>query len=309
MVRLSNEAKIGLTVIGALIVAFIGYRIMRDVPMFRQNLMIEATFDRVDGLNPGSYVYINGVKVGSVNRINLQQDEVTISMTIDLNNPIPRGSVAYLRPIDMLGSKAIVIERGNSSENVEYGGEIKGVYVESMVETLKDQGEVLGDDIKQSFGNFNTMLERLNQVVSDKNRDEFSATLKNLRIATRQISGLMQERRDEMGESAEHLRNVLQNVDTLSTRNRERIENTLRQLETSSEDLTVVTQNLQTTTEELNTLLKKINNGDGSLGRMVNDPSLYNNLDTLSVEMKKLIRNVQDDPARYLKNMRLIEVF
>jgi phospholipid/cholesterol/gamma-HCH transport system substrate-binding protein len=107
---------------------------MQDIPMFRQSHRVYATFQRVDGLNPGSYVYVNGVKVGSVKNVDLtRSDSVRIAMNIDLANKIPKGSVAILKPMDLLGSKAVIIEKSNRREYVKHGGEIEGDYIEGMM--------------------------------------------------------------------------------------------------------------------------------------------------------------------------------
>ena len=310
MARLSNEFKVGITVIGAILVAFIGFRVMRDVPLFRQSNQIKATFSRVYGLNPGSYVYINGVKVGSVKKVNLMRtDSVSIVMSLDLDTAIPKGSVAYIRPVDLLGSKAIVIERSRNKENVSYGGSIQSVYVEGMVETLKDKGDKLGGDISQSFGKFNDLMERLNKVINEKNRSQLSQTLVNLQQTSSQISDLMKERQDELNRSILHANNILSNVDTLSTSRRDDLDSLIVNLRSASSELDVLSGELTHTTNGLNEMLDKINSGKGSMGKLVNDPSLYQHLDSLSSELTKLVRGVNEDPGRYLKHMRLVDVF
>jgi hypothetical protein len=76
----------------------------------------------------------------------------------------------------------------------------------------------------------------------------------------------------------------------------------LKELETLSQDL-------NKTNGELQEILTKINNGEGSLGKMVNDPALYDNLESMTREMDSLIKNINENPRKYLKHMRLIEVF
>jgi len=310
LARLSNEFKVGLTVIGAVLVAFVGFRTMRDVPLFRQSNQIKAKFSRVYGLNPGSYVYINGVKVGSVKKVNLMRtDSVSIVMSLDLDTDIPKGSMAYIRPVDLLGSKAIIIERSDSRENVPYGGSIQGKYVEGMVETLKDKGDKLGGDISQSFGKFNDLMERLNMVIDKKNRSQLSQTLVNLQTTSSKISNLMEERQDELNNSILHANSILKNIDTLSTSRREDLDSLIVNLRNASSELEVLSGDLKHTTTGLNEILDKINNGEGSMGKLVNDPSLYQHLDSLSSELTRLVRGINEDPGRYLKHMRLVDVF
>lgn len=310
MARLSNELKIGLTVIGAILLAFIGFRYMQDVPLFRQGNLVYATFHRVDGLNPGSYVYVNGVKVGSVKEVRLTEDDsVRIGMNINERKYVPKGSVAILKPTDLLGSKAVVIQKGDSQQYVQSGDEIDGKYIEGMMSTLKEKGDKLGGDISNSFDHFNRLLERLNKVVDEPNRTELQATLKNLRSSTRRIARLFENKEQEIAGSIDHAQNFLKNLDTLSTSREEEIKNTIGNLEKASEELKYLTDDLRGTNTELNTLLKKINRGEGSVGRMVNDPSLYQNLDTLAINLKKLSREFNEKPERFLQYMRMVEIF
>jgi len=80
-------------------------------------------------------------------------------------------------------------------------------------------------------------------------------------------------------------------------------------LDKSLKQIERLSTELEQTGSKLNDILTKVNNGDGTLGKLVNNPSLYNNLDSLSAEMKTLIKNINEDPRKYLKHMRLIEVF
>lgn len=308
--KLSNEAKVAITIVAALIVAFFGFRLMNDMPIFRQSQKVVTYFDKVDGLTTGSYVYIHGVKVGSVNRIELiARDSVKVSMNFDLDLEIPKNSVAKLESSGLLDEKVIVVEPGDSQENVDYGDTIKGVYSGGMMETLKDEGQKLSDDVSQSFGKLNTLLEKLNTVISEDNQARIDNILVDLKATTDEISGMMKNKRGELESSIDHANNFLANLDTLSTTNRTRIDSVLTGLDNSLRRIESLSSELEKTGSRLNDILTKVNNGDGTLGKLVNNPSLYNNLDSLSAEMKQLVKNINEDPRKYLKHMRLVEVF
>lgn len=308
--KLSNEAKVAITITAALIVAFIGFRVMNDVPIFRQAQQVTTYFDKVDGLSTGSNVYLKGVKVGSVKRIELiSKDSVKVTLNFNLGVEIPKNSVARLESSGLLDDKAILLEPGDSSENVEYGDTIKGVYSGGMMETLKDEGQKLSDDVSQSFEKLNALLEKLNTVMSDDNRSNIDGILVDLKSTTDEISVLMKNKRGELESSIDHANNFLANIDTVSTNNKARIDSVLVGLDKSLKRVERLSGELEQTGSKLNEILTKVNNGDGTLGELVNNPSLYHNLDSLSAEMNQLIKNINEDPRKYLKHMRLIEVF
>lgn len=310
MAKVSNEAKIAITIIVAIIVAFLGFRTMRDMPLFRQSHILYSYFERVDGLTAGNYIHINGVKVGSVKEISLiNYDSVRVSLSFNLGVKIPKGSVAYLESSGLFDEKAVVIRRGDSPENMEYGETIKGVYQGGMMETLQGEGEKLSGDISESFNRLNSLLEQLNNTVGKQNQAKIDDILTGIQGTASEMNQLMQRKRSELENSIDHANRFFANLDTVSTENKENVDSVLVSMNRSLQQLERVSGELEKTASGLNEVLSKINNGKGSLGKLVNDPSLYNNLDSLSVEMKTFIKNVNDDPRKYLKHMRLIEVF
>lgn len=308
--KISNELKVALTILAAIVLGFVGYRVMSDLPLFRQSKVIHSYFERTDGLTPGNYIYINGVKVGSVKKMELMNgDSVAVTMSFDLGIEIPKNSVAYLESSGLLDEKAIIVERGDAKQNLEYGDYIKGEYRGGMMETLKQEGEQLSEDVSESFEKLNRFLAKLNTTLSDENKGKIDTVLQNLKTTSDQISNLFEQKQADIESSINHAKQFLANVDTLSERNKARVDSVLLGLDNSLNELEKLSKDLNKTNSELNEILIKINNGEGSLGKMLNDPSLYNNLESLTSEMNSLVKNINEDPRKYLKHMRLIEVF
>lgn len=308
--KITNELKVALTILAALIVGFIGYRVMSDLPLLRQSNVIHSYFERADGLTPGNSVYINGVRVGSVKRLELVHgDSVEVTMNFDLDVDIPKNSVAYLESSGLLDEKAIIVERGDAEENLQYGDTMKGVYRGGMMETLKQEGEQLSEDVSESFEKLNGLLAQLNTMLDDKTKGKVDSVIQNLQNTTQNISGILENKREDMEASIEHAHQFLANVDTVSARNKSRVDSVLTGLDRSLNELEMLSRDLKKTNAELNEILTKINNGEGSLGKMLNDPTLYDNLESLSGEMNSLVKNINENPRKYLKHMRLIEVF
>lgn len=307
---MSNELKVGITVILAIIAGYIGFRFMSDMPVFRQSHEIITTFDRVDGLGTGNLVYMNGVKIGSVKRIDLTPDHrVRVTLSIELDIDIPDDSVALLTSIGLLDGKAIVIQRGSSAQPIGYSGEIEGIYVDTMMETLAEKGQELGDDITDSFTELNQFLMQLNSTLDEENRQAIGQAITNIEVTTGTVSELLTSRQKELEEAIISANQMLAQLDTLITDSRPHADTLMVNLKESSEDLKKISKELDETVNHLNQILLKINEGDGTLGRMVNDPSLYQNADSLSIELRNLIKGINENPGRYLRHMNLIEVF
>ncbi|CAN5189196.1 MlaD family protein [soil metagenome] len=308
--NISSEAKVGITVLLAAIAAVVGFRFMSDYPILRQSQEVNTVFERVDGLGTGSQVFVRGVKVGSVSRVQLTAaDSVQISMRLDMPHPLPIGSVAYLTSLGLIEGKSIVIELGDSPQEVEHGEFIEGVYVESMMETLGKRGEELGGDLSSTFTELNQFLAQLNETLDDDARVTLNQTLQSASSATERIAEILEGKQTEIDNAIVSGSSMLAQLDTLATDNRPRVDSLMVSLEKNLNDLEQIRIELEGATTGLNQIIDKINNGEGTLGKMVNDPTVYDNLDELTKELSELVKGINENPGRYLRHMSIIEIF
>lgn len=310
MKKLSNEIKIGLTIACAILIAIIGFRFMQDMPVFRQSNILNTHFDRVDGINIGSSILMSGVKVGTVRNITLVgPDSVHVVLNINNDNGIPKGSVALIQSVDIIGNKAITIRRSDRDELIEDGGYIEGHYDEGFMGEVRSYSENIVPNVAESTENLSSLLQQLDRVMLEGGSRDVEQILHHLNRTTQNVDRLVSEKERELSQAMNSLQNILANVDTLSTGRDEQLDSLLTNLETTGKDLSKITAELSDISSELNITMKKINNGDGSLGKLINDPSLYENLDTLTSNMNKLIIEMNDNPNEFLKHLRLIDIF
>ncbi len=307
---MSNELKVGLTVLLAIAAAYIGFRYMSDMPIFRQTHEVVTEFDRVDGLGVGNVVYMNGVKIGSVINIELtRESRVRVVLSIELDVDIPVDSHARLTSIGLLDGKAIVIERGVSDQYVKFGGTIEGTYVDTMMEALADRGQELGDDISESFTELNQFLLKLNKTLNEENRLSIGQSIHNIESTTNAVSQVLTSRQKELEDAISSANRILAQLDTMVDDSRPQADTLMANLKESSKDLKKISKELDQSVDQLNQILVKINNGNGTIGQLLNDPSLYQNADSISVELHKLLKGINENPGRYLRHMTLIELF
>ncbi|MCH8567054.1 MAG: MlaD family protein [Balneolales bacterium] len=306
---MNNEIKVVITIFIAIVVGIIGYRFMSEIPLFSQTYELHATFDRVDGLVTGSAVLMQGVKVGTVRRISFtDNDSLRVDMSFSFGRKLNEGSVAYIRTVQLV-DKAIEIERSSSSAMLESGSGIKGVYDDGLLGALSELSERAAPSVEQSVESLSSVLSQVDSMLLEGGRDDIAATLSSLNQSVEAIRQVLAARAGEIDESILLIRNTLQNMEGITSGQEEKIEQILANLETSSNELNVVVKDAGELTRELSEIMKKVNEGEGSLGRLVNDPSLYNNLDSLSYNLNELIKNFNDNPRHFLKHMRLIDIF
>lgn len=308
--KLNSEVKIGITVFLAAVAAVIGFRFMSDIPVFRTSQQIYTTFERVDGLGTGSQVLLRGVRVGSVNEVMLtESDSVRVRMRIDLSKPIPKDTKAYLTSLGIIEGKSIVLELGESDETIDESGKIEGFYIDSIMDTFSSQGEEFAGDISNSFTELNDFLQQLNSTLDDDARNNLSETFTNVENTTRNISDLLDEKKSELDEAIQSGNSMMNELDTMATTNRPKVDSLMTSLEYNVRELEKVRVEIESASANLNQILEKINSGEGTLGKLVNDPAMYENLDELSVELKELVKGINEEPGRYLKHMSIFELF
>ncbi len=301
----SNEVKIGLTVIGAILVGVLGFRIMRDVPLFRNSNTFVSNFPKVDGLTSGKNIFLNGVDIGTVKDIRLlSNDSVQVSLNVGLGLKVPVDSKAYIRSTDLLGSKAIVIKQGTSNHYLQNGDYIKGIYDEGMMGVFQEKGLSIGDKVAELSDKLNKLVGDANHLLV-KNDTNLTSTLTNLKQTSDNVNKLIKNKNSDIAKSLGHLKNILGNADTISTNNKTRIDSLIERLNSSSIQLEKLSKQLTETSTQMNMLLKKINSGEGTLGKLVNDPSLYNNLDSLTFNLKTIVKHLDKYPQKYLKNVKI----
>jgi phospholipid/cholesterol/gamma-HCH transport system substrate-binding protein len=292
------------------LVAVIGFRFMRDVPIFRQTLEVSTTFDRGDGISQGSIVNISGVKVGSVRNVRLTpENRVRVVMRLDGDVRIPDNSVAQLTSLGIVEGKSIVIRLGDSERMIDFGDEIEGIYIESMTEVLGSRSEEIAGDVSESLSELNIFLRQLNATFDDETRTTLDETLINASKATQQIASVLEGKQAEINNAIDAGSRMLSQLDTLATDSRPRVDSIMVSIEKNVSELEQLRVELESATVNLNEILEKINNGDGTLGRLVNDPSMYENLDELTKEINNLVKGINENPGRYLRHMSIIDLF
>lgn len=302
--KLSNEIKIGITVVAAVLIGVIGFRIMRNVPLFNNGRELYARFAKVDGLVEGRKILFNGVEIGSISSVSLTpSDSVVVGMAITNDMPIPVDSRALIRATDFLGSKAIVIEKGKSSRYADNGSYLVGVYDEGAISELQEKGLSLGDKVAEVSENLSTVLKNVNATLTKQFQKDIQQSVATLDYLLKSANTIVAENRMEIKKSVQSLQNSLASIDTLTNENRPEISKALKNLNEQLEQLETLTTSLEKTSDELGILIEKINRGEGTLGKLVNDPSLYTQMDSLALSLQRLIRNIDKDPKRYLQHI------
>ncbi|MCD4678961.1 MAG: MlaD family protein [Bacteroidales bacterium] len=311
MVKISREFKVGLLFIVTLALFIWGFNFLKGKDFFHQQREFYAVYDKVDGLVPANPVSINGLKVGIVRELYFDGSaDANIIVKFIMDDPIqiPANSIAKIFSSDLLGSKGINLILGNSTEYIQNGdtliSDIEGSLKEEVNKQmlpLKLKAENLMLSIDSVVSVIQYVFNRDTRENLAKSFESIKLTLYNLEHTTSTIDTLIISQKNR-------LESIIGNVESITSNlknNREQFNNIISNFSALSD--TLAKSNISTTLANTNDALKgitsvleKVNKGEGSLGMLIHNDSLYNNLESSANELNNLLEDMRVNPGRYV---------
>ncbi len=325
--NMSNEVKIGLLAIVTIALAFWGYKFILGKNLLVKSNTYQVLYENVDGLQIGTSVRINGVKVGSVANINLlpdDEEQVLVILDLDRTVRIPPNTVAAITPVGFMGGQVIVLEYDKPCEGSDCAksgsflkGETRGMLASMMGEDdLKNYMQILQKGLIEVL---DSLDERLLDPDSDsplaKSIQDLQGTMANLNSATGRVDNLLRKSSDNidgslanlntftgaLAEKEEAIAGIIDNANALSQELAEaELKKTMLEAQEAITQLKAAIETADGALSGVSDVVGKINNGEGSLGKLLQDEKLYNNLNGLSRMADSLITDIQERPYRYV---------
>ena len=307
----SNELKVGAAIILAAVAAVLGVRFFQDLPLFGDSYPMYAEFEEAGGLVGGNPVRMRGVSVGTVGDVRLDQETQTVRVRLRLNEGvrIPQGSHAQVSGFSGLGGVHVAISPGpRDNPPLPPESTLSSPPEGTVLERITEQGPILASKADSVLTNTNTTLAALSEQLQNPDSD-----LRQALAATKNITGDLESVTDSEKET---IRALIQNLESVSSeldgfmaRNSDSLDVTVQRLNQSLNRLNRSLASFEQTSATLDTIANKLNDGDGTAGRLLNDPGLYMKLDSAATRTNSLLRDFQEDPGRYLNDMTLVKVF
>ncbi len=308
--KVSNETKVGALALVAITCLILGFNFLKGKTFFSKDHKIYAKYANIQGLLKSNAVTVNGMQIGSVYDIqtdkNLREILVTINLTKEVN--LPDNSIAVIKP-NPLGATIIEIKLGNTSKFLEHVDTIKTISSSAgLLDAAMDKLDPVLGQVKGTLSSLDSVLLNVNGVVDANAKGNIQAMLANLNKTTASlaISGasLQNLLNTQSGVFAKTLGNVNSFTGNLANNN-EKVTSLMTNLEQTTKkfsnlDIERTLSLLNTTVTELKNTIVKLNSADGTLGLMMNDPKLYNNLTATSNKLNTLLDDVKTHPKRYI---------
>ena len=308
--KVSNETKVGALTVIAVTLIIIGFNVLRGKTIFKSGNFIYAKYTDTKGLIVSNPVFINGYQVGSVFDIeNINDNLSEIAVTIRLNKAykIPVNSIAAIQE-NPLGTNSISIVLGNATTYCKNEDTIKTAPSASLLGDIMNTLSPLGEQTKNTINSLEKVLNNINKVLNDQNRDNFGVilanlteTTKNLNVSMASIETMLKKQDGSIVQSFDNVNSFTKNLNE----NNSKINSIIQNIDSTTQslkqaDLKNTIAGLQTAVAELTTTLKKLNTGNGTAAKLLNDAEMYKELKNTITSLNTLVDDVRIHPKRYI---------
>lgn len=297
---MKREVKVGVFAVAVLLAAWFGARFLKGSELFSNNYNYYAYYDQVGGIQTASHVMIYGVKVGSVTSVTLNDDPtkgVELELSIDKRYRIPSDSKARIFSNGVMGGKAIDIVMGSSPQYIEDGGTLASEVGVDIIDMAGSELEFFKEKITEVVGSLTTTLDGINALLNE-NAESLNNIVANVDGITASTDEILREQKvhlseaieslnifaQSLGNNAGHIDTIMTNLDSISTR--------LAEADLVSE--------VEQTIGHLNTMLAAAEADTGTVGKLLNDAALYDNLSAASDNLSMLLADLKENPKRYV---------
>lgn len=296
--KLTKEIKVALLGIAAIIILYFGYSFLKGSDLFSKAHTYHVVYDNVDGLTVSNPVILNGIQVGHVKELQLLVDRANmVRVDIEVRKDLPLGdsTIASLGNSDLLGSKAITLILGNSTKKYNGGEELIAFKETSITDMISSKSVPVIDKV-------DTTLARVNRLLDSEAKGNLQQILANSNKTTEMLNTILRENQRNINQITRNLSQLTtdlmqtqRNIDRLAL-NMTEITDTLKRIEINK-----LVRDANSAVNQLEATMAKLNSNEGSLGKLMNDEALYQNMNRSTEALNLLLRDIQAYPKRYVQ--------
>ncbi len=304
MKNLSKEVIVGLAATIIILLFIWLFSFLKGNNLFYSSDNYYAVYDDIGGMEESSPVEINGYQAGIVRDIEFINDgsgKLLVTIGINSGYKLPLGTVAEITPETVIAGMKIILIIGNSQSFHTSGDTIPGRLDRGIISNLEKELDPVIEKADLLISDIDTLLNGLKVIISDDFRN-------NLQRSSQNIAGISDEINSILGSSGKSIKDLISGLDEFSQMlgsNSENLDSTIYRLtditeEISQSELRAGIDNFNEALKETTAILEKLNKGEGSAGLLINDDSLYLNLNMSLEQLNILLKDMKSNPDRYV---------
>ncbi|WP_207493987.1 MlaD family protein [Aridibaculum aurantiacum] len=308
--KITNETKVGALTALAITLLILGFNFLKGKSLFKTGNFLYAKVVQTKGIMVSNPVLINGYQVGAIYDLKAKSKNLdTIIVAIKLNEEIniPVNSIASIVD-NPLGSARMEISKGNSNIFLKKNDTIPTMDAPGMFAEVTHQLTPVVDQVKMTLRTVDTVLRDIHDVFDPYTKHNMQDLVANLNrisaglvVSTASIQQMLNQQSGSIAKSMDNINSFTRNL----ANNNDRINGTLTNLQTTTDnlsraDIDGTVNQLRQTVERLNASIEKIDSKDGTIGKLLNDTQIYDNLNNTTRSLNILMDDIRVNPKRYV---------
>lgn len=297
---MKKEFKIGLFAVVVLVMSFFVLNYLRGEDIFNREAEYVAMYSNAEGLVASAPVFVKGYKAGKVTEVKYDTDKGMFSVVCSVSKdfPVPDDSKMTIYSVDIMGGRGLRLDLGTSEVIAEDGDTLQANYEAGLMDALAGGIAPLMEKVGNTLDSLEVTVAGLNRLVSEANAASLKRTLAHVESVMsnlRSLSGKIEGKSDEITAMIDSLAVFSGSLTAIASQ----ADSTLAGVNTAVASLNDA--DLTGTVASLHRLLNKINDPEGTVGKLLVDDSIYNSVDSLLVNIDRFVDKIQENPKKYLK--------
>jgi phospholipid/cholesterol/gamma-HCH transport system substrate-binding protein len=288
-----TEIQVGLTVLVAVGILLWGVTWLKELQLNRGVRVWHVRFSQTGGLGASDEVQVNGMRKGSVQSIQLRGDHVAVDLALTNEVTLTEDCRVAIRNVGLMGEKVIAVDLKTSGRAYTDRDTIAGVFELGMGEVMASVGGSI-----DALNQLTTRLQGAADMLSPKG--EFGQTLRNFRDTSKELAAEVKENRAALKATLENISASSKTVKSLTTDREQQLRTAMDHFSSAAERLDALSARLDSLRASVASVTGKVDRGDGTLGKLVNDDKLYTDVNSSVQSLKALIEDIKKNPKKYL---------
>lgn len=308
--NLSKEVKAGIILFAGVFFLVWGINFLKGKDFFSSQKKYYVIYERVDGLISSNPVAVNGLKIGTVRSLEIIPDNsgrILAALNISSNVSIPKNSAAQIYSTDLLGTKSVRILLGDSKEPAQQGDTLIADMQQSLSQDINAQVAPIKQKAEALLSSMDSVLVIFQSVFNESTRDNLKKSFASISTSLNSIQHISSKLDNILGDQQNNIGGIIKNLRSISdniNKNNENISKAIENFASISDEiakanLAATLGSTKKSLEETSKMLDKINRGEGTLGQLTNNDSLYNNLNNAAHSLDALMKDFKQNPKRY----------
>jgi len=294
--KLTKEIKTAILVIASILIFIWGYSFLKGKDLFSSYKNYYVVYDNVEGLSASAPVTLNGLGIGKVNNISInRQGKLVVEVQVKTDFPISKSSLLQVYEPGFIGGKQIAVVP-NLEDNImaKDGDTLQSAIRLGMIAKAGDQLAPLQHKVEGTLTSADSLLTNVNSLLDAENKENLSIAIAELTQTMRTLNSASKTLDKMLATNQQNIDQMMNNLNKTSD-NFVKISNSLTEA-----DLAQAVKDLESTLANVNKMMSDIESGEGTLGKLMKDEAMYNNLSAASKELELLLQDVRLNPTRYV---------